>query len=467
MDAMFSSCGLQTLPTEFAWSPPCLRALTAIQRDFEIDDEKLKRIAARFEEELYEGLSKHGENLTMEATWVHGLPKGTETGSFLTVDLGGTNIRVCWITLRGRGCQPEIVQKLSHIPEVVKTGEAHQLWGFVADSIDHFVRERGLHCTASSPLALGFTFSYPVRQDSLTNGRLKTWTKGFDIKGVEGEDVVSQLDKALRAKDLHIDVVALINDTTGALIASSYMDAETVIGAIFGTGSNAAYMENVGSIPKLKTPLPPDTPMAINCEYGAFDNSHRVLPRTKFDQMIDRDSPRPGEQTFEKMSAGLYLGEIFRLIICDFHDHGLLFKTQNVSRLARPYTIDTAFLSALESDTLPNLVGKFESISGVEATLGEVQLLRRLAEVVTTRGARLSACGIAAICKKKGIREGHVAVDGSVANKHPTFKSRWAKALAAILDWQSDRERDPIRMVGAKDGSGIGAAVIAAMHLRH
>ena len=89
------------------------------------------------------------------------------------------------------------------------------------------------------------------------------------------------------------------------MIASSYNDPETIIGAIFGTGCNGAYMENVGSIGKLETDLPADTKMAINCEYGAFDNAHQVLPRTSYDIIIDEESPKPGEQAFEKMSAGL------------------------------------------------------------------------------------------------------------------------------------------------------------------
>ena len=70
---------------------------------------------------------------------------------------------------------------------------------------------------------------------------------------------------------------------------------------------------------------------------------------------------------------------------------------------------------------------------------------------------------MAAICRKKGITSGHVAADGSVANKHPKFKERWARALGEILDWPSDRKKDPIIITSAEDGSGVGAAVIAAM----
>lgn len=45
---------------------------------------------------------------------------------------------------------------------------------------------------------------------------------------------------------------ALINDTTGTLIASNYVDKSTRMGIIFGTGCNAAYMEKCGNIPKIK-----------------------------------------------------------------------------------------------------------------------------------------------------------------------------------------------------------------------
>lgn len=57
--------------------------------------------------------------------------------------------------------------------------------------------------TTCPSLPLGFTFSYPVQQDRVDRGTLVTWTKGFDIKGVEGEDVVLQLGQALDKRVSH------------------------------------------------------------------------------------------------------------------------------------------------------------------------------------------------------------------------------------------------------------------------
>jgi hexokinase len=110
-------------------------------------------------------------------------------------------------------------------------------------------------------------------------------------------------------------------------------------------------MDVCGNIPKLAhLNLDPKLPMAINCEWGAFDNAHKVLPRTPYDLTIDAESPRPGQQTFEKMVAGLYLGEVFRLVLLDLHaDPDVnLFEGQDVSRLNKPYSMDSSFLSSIE-----------------------------------------------------------------------------------------------------------------------
>lgn len=65
---------------------------------------------------------------------------------------------------------------------------------------------------------------------------------------------------------------------------------------------------------------------------GAFDSStHEHLPRTSYDVTIDETSNKPGEQAFEKMIAGLYLGEIFRLVMCEMIDEGRSFELLSVA----------------------------------------------------------------------------------------------------------------------------------------
>jgi len=142
-------------------------------------------------------------------------------------------------------------------------------------------------------------------------------------------------------------------------------------------------------------------------ERGAFDNEHLVLPRTNYDIAIDRDSPRPGQQAFEKMIGGYYLGEVFRLVLLDLHNQGVIFEGKSASKLMEPYSIDTSTLAEIESDPFENLIetsDMFIQKFALECTEPELRLIRRLAELIGLRAARLSACGVAAICKKKNIQ---------------------------------------------------------------
>ncbi|KAK6205030.1 hexokinase-domain-containing protein [Scheffersomyces amazonensis] len=427
----------------------------------------LKKITDHFITELEKGLTKQGGNIPMIPTWVLDFPTGKEKGDYLAIDLGGTNLRVVLVKLGGNH-DFDTTQSKYALPEGMRTAKKEVLWDFIAECLKKFVEEEFPEgCTA--PLPLGFTFSYPATQHSINNGILQRWTKGFDIEGVEGHDVVPQLQASIEKFGVPINVVALINDTTGTLVASMYTDPEAKMGLIFGTGCNGAYYDVVKDIPKLEGKLEsdvsPDSPMAINCEYGAFDNEHLVLPRTKYDIQIDKESPRPGQQSFEKMISGYYLGEVLRLILLELaSERQLIFKNQDLTKLNKPFILDTSFPSKIEEDPFENLSDVeelFNSVLQIQTTAPERKIIRRIAELIGERSARLSICGIAAICKKRGYKTAHAAADGSVYNKYPGFKERAAKGLRDIFDWET--EEDPIIIVAAEDGSGAGAAIIAAL----
>nr|OQO24951.1 Hexokinase [Rachicladosporium sp. CCFEE 5018] len=449
-----------------------------LEQLFTVDTKKLKAITEHFISELDKGLSKEGGSIPMNPTWCMGFPTGYETGTFLALDMGGTNLRVCEINLPEEKGEFDIIQSKYRMPEELKTGNADELWGYVADCLQQFI-EYHHEGEKLDKLPLGFTFSYPATQEYIDHGVLQRWTKGFDIDGVEGKDVVPPFEAALEERGVPIKLTALINDTTGTLIASAYTDSEMKIGCIFGTGCNAAYMETCGNVGKLAhMNLDPDAEIAINCEWGAFDNEHKILPRTPYDVIIDKDSPRPGQQAFEKMIAGLYLGELFRLVLVDLHEQGhvKMFEGQDISALKKPYSLDASFLSQVEEDAFENLAQThdlFEKELNITPKRPELELIRRLAELIGTRSARLSACGVAAICKKKGYKTAHVGADGSVFNKYPHFKVRGAQALKEILDWESGRDGKPLKegtypveIMPAEDGSGVGAALIAALTLK-
>lgn len=134
----------------------------------------------------------------MNVTWTLGFPTGNERGEYMTMDLGGTNLRVCWIVLKERKGETKVTQEVYHLPDDLKTSDAKTLWNYLADSIRDFIDKHELRPKSKDQkLPLGFTFSYPAFQEYVDHGVLQTWTKGFDIKGVEGEDVAQQLRDAM------------------------------------------------------------------------------------------------------------------------------------------------------------------------------------------------------------------------------------------------------------------------------
>lgn len=52
-----------------------------------------------------------------------------------------------------------------------------------------------------------------------------------------------------RSKDIDIDVMAVVNDTTGTLMSCAHKNRECRVGVIVGTGTNACYMEEMNNVP--------------------------------------------------------------------------------------------------------------------------------------------------------------------------------------------------------------------------
>ncbi|KIO28264.1 hypothetical protein M407DRAFT_71996 [Tulasnella calospora MUT 4182] len=448
-------------------SPITSELIQKYEKLFTLTPEKMRSIVDAFVETLKRGLEQYGQVVPMIPAFVFGWPTGEETGDYLALDLGGTNLRVCLVTLSGGG-KFDIKQKKYRLTEEQKQMEGSLLFDFCADSLSAFLESAQAEGTikAGAELPMGFTFSYPCQQDRIDHGILIRWTKGFGNPNVEGFDVTQLFADSLKKHNVPVSLTALVNDTTGALIASHYTNPRTRIGVILGTGCNAAYAERVGNIPKMKDlGIPDDTLMSINCEWGAFDSfEHKHLPRTKYDEIIDLTSNKPHEQAFEKCISGRYLGEIFRLVMKELIDEGVIFLGKDTSKLNEEYCFDTAYLSTMESDMTPELltiVSVFSQHYKIETTLAERQFFKALANLIGTRSARLASCGMAAIVKKLDILdEGcSIGIDGSLYDMYPGFKERIHEGLTDIF---GEKGKNVVTH-HAEDGSGLGSAIIAAM----
>lgn len=88
----------------------------------------------------------------------------------------------------------------------------------------------------------------------------------------------------------------------------------------------------------------------------------------------------------------------------------------------------------------------------------------RVSEIVGTRGARLSACALAACVRQTGYdaqgstQRAKFGADGSLVEFYPRYSERIFKALEEVLGSEVASRCD---ISHAKDGSGIGAALCA------
>ncbi|KAI3716340.1 hypothetical protein L6452_23610 [Arctium lappa] len=435
---------------------------------------KLKQIADAMTVEMHAGLaSEGGSKLKMLISYVDNLPTGDEEGVYYALDLGGTNFRVLRVQLAGKsGIKSQEFTEVSIPPELM-VGTSQALFDYIAAELAKFVADESdkFHLPSGRQRELGFTFSFPVMQLSVASGDLMRWTKGFSIDDMVGQDVVAELTQAMKRKGVDMRVSALVNDTVGTLAGGRYDNKDVAIAVILGTGSNAAYVERAQAIPKWHGSPPKSGEMVINMEWGNFRSSH--LPLTEYDNTLDAESLNPSEQIFEKMISGMYLGELLRRVLYRMADEAALFGDTVPPKLKTPYVLRTPEMSAMHHDTSMDLrvVGnKLKDILEISNTsLKTRKVVVELCNIIATRGARLAAAGVLGILKKLGRDSGEapetvIAMDGGLYEHYTEYSKCMEKTLHELV---GDEVSKRIKLIHSNDGSGIGAALLAASHSQY
>ena len=260
---------------------------------------------------------------------------------------------------------------------------------------------------------LGFTFSFTVHQTSINTGTLIRWDKGFDIPSAIGRDPCQMLQEQLDVLRAPVLVTALVNDSVATYMVQQYVcGGRAVLGGIFGTGTNGAYLEDLAAVGKAqsseKTGLPSQpNRVVINTEWGGFDDHAHLLPTVQYDLDLDQNSLYPGQQRYEKMLSGMYLGELFRRAVLAAHEHDfrhLAIRTS--SPLFQPWQTPTSLLSLLAEDSSEGCSKSREALQSVfeleSLTTEEVQGMRMIAAAVSNRAARLAGIAISAVILNTG-----------------------------------------------------------------
>jgi len=439
------------------------RLIEDFVRDLMLNNDHIHVVEQQMREAIKCGLQgKEDASVRCFPTFVQELPKGSEKGKFLSLDLGGTNFRVIFMELT-KDKEFMMDSKIFAIPADIMTGLGSELFDHIASCLAEFVKDRKLEMET---LPLGFTFSFPCKQEGLAKASLVRWTKGFNCEGVEGEDVVALLNQALDKRgDVKIDVCAILNDTTGCLMSCAWKDNRCRIGLILGTGTNACYLEDVKNIETLnKGDFVEQDHMVVNTEWGAFgDNGELDFIKTKWDENVDQMSVNPGKQIFEKMISGMYMGELVRQVLVDLMKDDLIFVGCDREKLLERGSFFTRYASEIESDPVGEYTRARQAMEELgmdpdEITDEDCSSLRYVCEAVSRRASMMASAGVTALLKKMDYKDVVIAIDGSLFRFHPHFKNVMQSRISQMMGINFKFD-----LLLSEDGSGRGAALVAAV----
>lgn len=520
------------------------RAIERTLAQFDISQETIQKGVAYFIKQMEEGLSNEtysNDFLPMIPSFITHIPDGSETGLSLAADLGGTNFRICSVNLNGDHTF-DMEQFKRKVDTTLMNGEdatSEEFFAYLARQVRYFLNkhhkfylEKSESDLSKNPIKMSFTFSFPINQTSIDKGTLIRWTKGYNIPDAVGKDVVTLFQYALDEAKLPVKIVAITNDTVGTLLANSYStltQSKTVLGAIFGTGTNGAYPEKLENIkkldPKIRAHLESKgvKDMIINTEWGSFDNKLEFLPTTIYDETVDSETSNAGVHLFEKRISGMFLGEIVRLVILDLHRRKLILnnyelgedtlknmsgggsirksdssttlisltnypRRPNTKRFSHlvytEWSLSTENLSRIQVDdstelSVTELV--LEEALHINTTYLDRLIIKKVTNAVSQRAALLASIAIAAVVLKTGRTGLTLSDDGQlVQTKHNDeivevgvdgavveFYPGFRKTIikGLKLTQLGEQYSSKIEIVIAKDGSGVGAALCTKSYI--
>ncbi|KAF5120824.1 Glucokinase [Metarhizium anisopliae] len=465
---------------------------------FEFSNADVNKHVKEFLKQIDKGLETDGTSYSQMATYVTEVPDGTETGQYLSAELIGTKFHIRSIKFNGDTTYSPKKRTIPVPKKLRSRTTARRLFAFLAREIESFLRQYHGDRVAGRPhrgtgpiqyqdkdkLRLGFTFGFPVNQSAIDKGLLIRWTEDFDIPDAIGKDVCDLLQDEIDNRHIPVKVSALVNNAVGTLMARSYTSRgrDRPVGSSFGTGTKGAYIK---WIPGLEEDDNPTDKVIINTEWAAFDDRLTILPSTRWDAALDRQSTYPGAHMFQKRISEVFLCEILRLVIVDminkfslFQDVDLSFyntdATPNIeknSKIYQMWALDSSILSAAAADNTPDLSATRsmlkEKLSITAPSLEDTETFKAISAAIARRAARLSAVAIGAIALQSGKKlqdpgEGvlDVFVDGDLVEHYPGFQEMIYGALS-IIDDIGPKGAAKIHITTAEGGSGVGAALMA------
>ncbi|KAF4552216.1 Hexokinase-like protein 2 [Elsinoe fawcettii] len=382
----------------------------------------LKVLSTRLQTEFQSKLQD--SDISFLPSYHHTLPSGSETGTFLALDVGGSNFRLALISLHTRSQptddeQTRVLHTLTFpIDASVRALRGHAFFKWMADRIKDMLDSCPSitsQFSTSSPLQMGLAWSFPVHATSQRSGYLLAMGKGFSaVIGVQGQDLSRLIMTPCHALRLPVNLATVINDGSASLLSQAYRESTTRMSLILGTGTNSSIYLPVSALSPSKLGERPQSwlqkarRVCVNTELSMHGGD--IWPLTPWDEKLNAAHERPGFQPFEHFVGGRYLGEIVRLILLDAIAQGDLFDGETPQGLEKAYGLDSGVLAAFAAEGQGALekagrvfAGKFGMERGM--TKREAGFVRDVAEAVAERAAAYEAAAVHALWELRGRSE--------------------------------------------------------------
>ena len=357
--------------------------------------------APKMAQSMAEGLAAEGCMLPMIPTYLKNsgaVPRGE---SAVVIDAGGTNFRCALARFTEAGCEISELRK-TPMPGIGKSATWEEFISFVADAVMPFMDRAD---------KIGFCFSYSADITPEIDGRVIRIDKEVVVTGSEGKLVGASLIEELERRGCRGKSVVILNDTAAVLLGvSATLDKEKYsgfIGQINGTGTNTCCIVPLEKIGKLHASG--DDGVIVNIESGLYDG----FPRGDFDLELDCESNNPGSKHLEKMTSGVYLGALCRIMFRAAVHEGILSDESGEEIEKR---------GAFNASTIDRWAGGEDMEEFCEE---DAQFIRELCLAVFERSARCMCVNLTAIALLTG--EGTdkpicVCAEGSLVQKSRHFR---------------------------------------------
>ena len=369
--------------------------------------------APKMAQSMAEGLEAEGCMLPMIPTYLKNSGAVPLGESVVVIDAGGTNFRCALARFTEKGF--EIIEATkTKMPGIGKSASWEEFIAFIADAVTPYMDRAD---------KIGFCFSYSADITPEIDGRVIRIDKEVVITGSEGKLVGASLLEELERRGCRGKSVVILNDTAAVLLGVSATLDKTrysgFIGQINGTGTNTCCIVPMEKIGKLHAAG--DEGVIVNIESGLYDG----FPRGDFDLELDCESNNPGSKHLEKMTSGVYLGALSRIIFRAAVDEDAL----------RAETLENIRALGPFNASYVDLWASGRGLEEVAVCEEDAQFVREICLAEFDRSARCMCVNLTAIALLTG--EGTdkpicVCAEGSLVQKSVNFRPILEKYLREI-----------------------------------